>query len=86
MRRPSAGGRAPEGLDDGGSGAVEDHPGQAMDAQYLDQRPHLRLGPAQQRRPPARAQTASEQCEIDHERHIGGTETGEIDGDVRLGA
>jgi hypothetical protein len=55
-----------------------------MDAEGLDQRPHLRLGAAQQHRPPASSQTAGEQRQIDHQRHVGGAETGEIDGDVGL--
>ena len=75
-----------EALDDGWSGAVEDDAGQPMDAEDLDQRPHLRLSPTQQRRPPPGSQTAGEQREVDHQRHVGGAETGEIDGDIGLGA
>jgi hypothetical protein len=44
-----------------------------MDAERLDQREHLRLGTAQQHRPPASPQTT-------------GAEAGEVDGDIGLRA
>jgi hypothetical protein len=57
-----------------------------MDAERLDQREHLRLGTAQQHRPPASPQTTGEQREVDHERQVGGAEAGEVDGDIGLRA
>jgi hypothetical protein len=73
------------GLDDGLSGAVEGDAGQAVDAQGLDHPAHLRLCTAQQHGSAAGTQPASEQRKVDHQRHVGEAEVGEIDGDVGLG-
>jgi hypothetical protein len=48
--------------------------------------PGRRWGSAQHHRPAACAQPAGEQREVDHQRHVGEAEVGEIDGHVGLGA
>jgi hypothetical protein len=56
-----------------------------MDADDLDQGPDLRLGAPQQQNATTRPQPASEQREVDHQRHIGEAQLREVDDDVRLG-
>lgn len=54
-----------------------------MQADRLDQRLDLRLGPAHHDRPPLRTESACEHREIDHQRWVGEHELREVDGHIR---
>ena len=73
-------------LDDGRRRSLELDAGQLVDAHHLDQGPDLRLCAAQQDRTPVAAQPAGEHREVEHQRHVGEAELGEIDDHVGLGA
>jgi hypothetical protein len=56
-----------------------------MQPHPLDQRPDLRLGAAQQDRPPVGAEATGEDGDVEHQRGIGEDQLGQVDDDVCLG-
>jgi hypothetical protein len=57
-----------------------------MQPDELDQRPDLRLSPAEENGLPMGAEAPREHCEIHHQRCVREHEFGEVDDNVRLGA
>jgi hypothetical protein len=58
-------------LGDGGHGALDDHAGQAVQADDLDDAPDLRLGPADADQPPGPAQPPRDDRQVQQERAVG---------------
>jgi hypothetical protein len=77
---------APARSGEGGRRTLEADAGQPVQSGDLDQRPDLRLGPADEQRPAANPQAAGEHGEVEHERCVGERKLGEVDDDVGLGA
>jgi metal-sulfur cluster biosynthetic enzyme len=72
--------------DDRARGGFEHDPGEPVDPHRLDQRAYLRLGSAQQDRPPAAPQPPREHRQVEHQRDVGEPELGQIDDDIGLRA